>query len=168
MTEHTVLPEADARLASERSWANQGAKATLGLEDWNRWLSMRSSHRILVFAGQRLLLWRMQGESADIFETLLVRDFNADIRQGLEVTLEDTHGKVFRVEHEPVPVHGVFLHVPRYCDLQFFPRDGEVVPNLRFSILLRMSLNPSTKQPDCTYLTTVHALTKLFPARGGD
>lgn len=158
--------DTNSRLSLERAWAEQGAKRFLVGDNWRAWQALRSSHRFFLSVGQTLLLWAYEEDVPTIQDTLRIEDFEACPINGLAVTAVDGAGHKFRLDHAPQLVHGVFLYVPRFCDLQFFTREGEAEPALRFGLIARMRHNPDTRSPGVTYVSTASALKGLFPTNG--
>lgn len=158
--------DTNSRLNLERAWAEQGAKRALQGDNWKAWQALRSSHRFFISVGQTLFLWAFESDTPTIQDTLRIEDFEACPINGLSITAVTGAGKEYRLDHTPQQVQGVFLYVPRFCDLQFFTREGEAEPTLRFGLIARMRHNPDTRSPGVTYVSTSGALKGLIPATG--
>lgn len=158
--------DATTRLNLEREWALQGAKSSLGADEWKAWQALKSSHRFFLHVGQTLLLWEVKEGRSEVRDTLRVVDFESCPTNGLTVTIANGAGKEYRLDHTPQLVQGVFLYVPRFCDLQFFTRAGEAEPTLRFGLIARMRNNPNTLLPDTVYVSTPRAMKDLFIPAG--
>lgn len=154
----------DDRLFHERRWADMAAERVLNPDHYVEWLSLRSTHRFLVFPGKELVIWSQSENNVTVHEVLEVKDVHASATEGLSVTLLDGDQDEFLVGHDPFRLDtGIYLWVPYYVDFQYVKRKGRDDFCVYFPMVCRMPSNPERGTPDVLHISEMRAFEDLWP-----
>lgn len=153
--------DVNERLINERVWSEAAAADDLDSQAYQEWLGLRSTHRFVACRGKKLILWRCGAGTAKIVKSFVIDEIGL-AWAGMLACLQDSSGARVTVGHSPARLaEGVFLWLPYYNDVQFL--QGNM---LKFSMVCRQRLNPSTKMPGTLFLSESGPFNDLWPGVG--
>jgi hypothetical protein len=130
---------------------------------FNRWRGCKSTHRLPIYEGKDLYIFRLEGGKSEILDTLTCADITLDFNRGFESCWTREDGSEIFVGHEPVEVDdSLFLWHTFFSEVQYLPYQGKYAT--RVPMAYRCPHNITMyKVPGVLYLLERKIYDRTFP-----
>ena len=139
-----------AFLAAEQRYANAQAR-TLDADAYARWYDNRSGHRVLVYAGKVLIVYRLMFGTPTILDTITCTGFSLSATEGFKSSWHSEAKGLLVVGHTPYEVaESCFLWHTQSANVEY-KRHG-TGRSISVTMSWKIPLNPVNRQDGVIYM----------------